>query len=303
MKVLTAMLFPLLAAVTLQSANVQHAANEPANPTVEIADRYLQLAFAENDEVAATAMVTEDVLFMDPTTEVWGSPASTGVRGRDAFLALQKSWGIEEISYDTTTRLVSGTHSLHAGRLSYKLEGQPLIRDVPFITMLRVREGAIVSRLDFGDYDDIALKAPVDSSELSGIAHEYLAAYEKGDLDTMGGLLSDQAVFVDVHSDDLGAGEPVQGRAGITGRIGEQRAEIRGLDFELSPFITSLHHVVFVGECELETKAHTRAQGEFLKVRFPLWIMLKVVDGEVVEHRDFAGLDDLRAGLEGADGD
>ena len=93
----------------------------PANPVAKIADAYLDVAFSVEGLDKSGTYMHKDITFIDPTAEVWpGGVASKGIQGRDRFIALQKSWGIVESSFEPSGGFESGAFALRVGKLSWK---------------------------------------------------------------------------------------------------------------------------------------------------------------------------------------
>jgi ketosteroid isomerase-like protein len=265
-----------------------------------VADRYLQLTLQERDMESAAELLGDDFRFQDPTVEAFGpDPIIAGIEGKETFLSIQKTWTVSESSFDVSRSFTSGSHVLYAGKISWRNGDGPMIEGVPFATFLRVRDGKIVSRLDLGGYDRVVPGADLSiPEETLGIATEYLEAYGRSDFGPVGDMLAEEAVFVEVHADDWGGGQPVEGRAAVLAHLGEAHRGIENLRFDMEPFLASGHHALFVGECSFE--ATPEGADAKVEVTMPIWVMLEVRDAEVVEHRDFSGFDHYAAAMEAA---
>ncbi len=279
------------------SADESPGAKNPAteNPVAKIADAYIAATLVDRNLERSGALLHDDVSFIDPTAEVWGpGPAAKGVRGREEFLALQKSWKIESSSFELITGFESGPYALRMGKISWKAEGAPAFENIAFAMMLKIEEGRIRSRVDFGDYDELIPGVPSNTEELKAIGLEFLEAYGSFDAGTMGELYTDTVRFTEVHPQ----GVTVQGRAQVLAYLKAVNAGITDLQLKLEPAVVSYQHVLYTGSARFEFDTNgPDAPGGARPVEVPFWVLLKVVDGEIVEQRDFTGLDHLAACL------
>ncbi len=274
----------VLTAALIASCQSSNTADVSPSSTSVVADRYIELLTTERDQDAAVAMMSEDVTFIDPTAEVWGGTLGNGVAGRDVVDALQKSWGVEQMSYEVAARMVTGDHALFSGKLSWQITGAPMVKDVPFITMLIVRDGEIVARKDLGDYDELVLGEKADTTAINKVAAEYIEVYGQHNIPAMEKLLAPDAVFIRAHSGDDGADQEIRGAAAIAQSLGDTELDYSVSEFSLKRFISSYRHVVYVGECRVQKSL---ANGSTSGATMPLWVSLKVVDGRIVEQQDY----------------
>ncbi len=135
--------------------------------TAEVADAYFK-AYIELDWDALEPYLAEGASFADPTAElVFGNPQT---QGREAIMAkFRKGYaGIKEMHFDRDRVIHSGNLALYEGRLGWTLhfrDGNVLNSEMPYVAIIRVEDGKVVSHLDYGDYSSFiagvqALKSP-----------------------------------------------------------------------------------------------------------------------------------------------
>lgn len=256
--------------------------------TAAVAEQYVAANFQERDLGRAGALLAEDAWFVDPTGEVFGGPLASGVRGREAILDLQRSWRVEGSSFAVALEFVAGEYAVRAGTLDLRYPGDAHVEDLPFATLLCIRDGAIVERRDYGDYRQL-VKAPEVEPELERIARSYLEAYFGRRFAELEALQAEGVVFQDPTAAMIGGGRRIEGRAAV--RANFERAFTGSLAFAFEPVCSFFfqHHAVAAGTCTFSfSGAALGLEVERADFELPLLVALEIRDGEVVEHRDYA---------------
>jgi limonene-1,2-epoxide hydrolase len=116
------------------------------------------------------------------------------------------------------------------------------------------------------------------------VARAYLEAYETQDFETLAGLYAADARFVDPTSFDVPDTTPPidwQGPEAIL--AGLQSWGVVEVDYQIDRSFTASGRTVFDGS----VTAVFANDGEAVRYLFPIVTIVTVVDGQVVEHRDY----------------
>lgn len=122
--------------------------------TSKVAGAYFA-AYVALDWDALEPYLADNASFSDPTAElVFGNPPT---EGRDAMMAKFRTGyaGIEEMHFDQDRVIYSGNLALFEGRLGWTLhlrDGNVLKSEMPYVAVIRVDDGKVVSHRDYGDY-------------------------------------------------------------------------------------------------------------------------------------------------------
>ena len=184
---------------------------------------------------------------------------------------------------------------MRAGRCGFSFANGSSVKGVPFATILRVADGAIVERRDYGDYRELASASPVEP-HLEDVAREYLAAYLERRFADLAELAGASLRFQDPTAVLIGGGRVVEGPEAVRAHL--ERAFQGSLSFELEPTLSFFYHrtALFAGTCRYAYAGRTLGLPvEKASFEVPLVVVLQVRDGEVVEHRDYAGYEDFQA--------
>ncbi len=272
-------------------------ADEPEKPVRPVAGRadvtrvtgqYHDLILARRlDETRA--LVHDDLFFIDPTADIFPGELSKGLRGADDIIALQKTWGTTPWSWERSVEFVSGNHAVAYGVLK-----PDATRVMPFVNILRVEDGLITERIDYGDYAGFTRtlesgQAGAGLQDVADTGRAYVAAYAAVDLDAIGGLLAEDADFQDPTTDIFGTGSEalITGRDAIVGNLRTSLVGLQDFTLEVQDAFFTPSHAVFITELSW---VHPQQQGSKLflaNIRAPLVIALRIEDGKVVSHRDF----------------
>jgi hypothetical protein len=122
------------------------------------------------------------------------------VVGRDAVIAMQRSWGLSGMDFDPAIGFEVGEYALRFGQLAVRYQGSEARFEFPFLSVHRVENGMLSERHDFGGYVGTLVATPelINRSESAlTVGKEYLKAYLEGDLATQTVLLAEQSWFRD----------------------------------------------------------------------------------------------------------
>ncbi len=288
-------LVPLAFATPLAPIAVSAAPASPAaDPAAEVSEveelthRYLHHTFGQRDVDAMMACMSDDVAFVDPTAELWGGPAARGVQGKDVLRKLVASWGIVESDFTVRHSFVTGPYAVYVGEAMWHTAGQAPVKDLPFCTILKVRDGAIVHRRDYGDYDRLFPQAAKREAELVERADRYFRAYREDDPRTMEGLLHDDAVYLDPTRAAVAEPLEVRGKYDILAMVEQAAGNAGDLQVDVRWSFASNRHVVY--ECLARYTmdgAEVGAPGSTFRLEHPVLHVLEFRDGLVVEHRRY----------------
>lgn len=115
---------------------------------------------------------------------------------------MQKSWGLVESHWGVDTTFTMGQYNLRRGVLTVRYQGSDQLIPIPLVTVLRVVNGRIAERTDFGDYLTPFGVPDLDQTTATtrDVAGRYLRAYLGGDVDTQTALAADDIQFQDPTS-------------------------------------------------------------------------------------------------------
>ncbi len=230
------------------------AAQETAD-TRTVTNTYVQLTFEQKYDDLLD-VYAPDAVFFDPTGDVFqGRIAEGPVQGAEQIIALQKSWGITKSWFDIQTVFTVGEYSLYRGTLTVSFEGSDAEIPVPFMTVLRVQDGHIIERTDFGEYiESFGLGDEFDANTESTreTAGRYLQAYLDEDIETQKELLAEDVQFQDPTSKVFGppSGELYEGADKLLARRKQIYANIQDFGLEVDDSFESFvanHHAVYMG--------------------------------------------------------
>jgi ketosteroid isomerase-like protein len=274
----------LLAGV-LVTALVVPAAVEGQQKTSEVAAHYLDLTLNQRFE-ELLEIYAPNAVFFDPTAEVFQGPVGQGpLRGAEAIVAMEKSWGIQGSQLDVAGTFAVGSFALFHGRFKVRYgASQPWI-EFPFVTVLGVRDGHVFQRTDFAEYVKafgLGDRFDADTERTREVAARYLQAYYDADLETQAELLAPDARFQDQTAQVYGpnAGQPMEGRETIIGRRRTTFQNVKDFGLDVDESFASNHHAVFIG-----TTHYTLANGA--RYKQPAVFVVEVRNNLVTHHWDF----------------
>ncbi len=124
-----------------------------------LADDYMQ-AYSEFDMKRLAEFYSDDAIFIDPTSEIWGDKA-VKMYGKEQIF---KRWEalflrFDKISaaYNVKTKYHSAGHSVYTGKVKFstvkKGEAETSTSCAFITTIISVKEGKVVEHRDYFDYD------------------------------------------------------------------------------------------------------------------------------------------------------
>lgn len=223
--------------------------------TREVSLRYLELDAALALDSVRT-LLSPDMSFRDPTGDVFQNEFSGApLVGADAFLEVQRSWGLEEVQFEPDVSFFVGEFALHRGTYSARFEGGREWVHIPFVTVHRVQDGRLTERRDFGEYiQSFGLGDQFDenSTWTEVVADQYLAAYTGGDLDTQAILMADDVFFQDPTAQVFGppSGQLFEGKEALLTRRAQIYQNVSDFSFDVASRFYANHHAVYMGHVE-----------------------------------------------------
>ena len=269
--------------------------------TASTAAAFRSRVLEQRDFEAGLELVAEDVLFRDPTAVAFDPRLEAGVRGRESVFRLMQSFGLESAELDPATHFHAGPFAVSFGELT--TNGGTGMNHAPFLTVLRVREGRVVARTDYGDYDAFAppaaridgVKAQLDHP-LVLTALAYLEAIADRDAETAASLLHEDARYADPTSVALGRETGAKGRAAALDCL---RSTTSPQGFEVDELQRFFHgkHAVFHGTYEASFSLGEGEDAKTVACAVPFVTVLKIEHESVVEHVDYVGYDAVHVAL------
>ncbi len=247
----------------------------------EIALAYEELTLNQRyDELLAA--YAPDVVFWDPTADVFEGPVGAGpVRGAQAIVALERSWGVDAFDLDVRRSFTSGSVTVIQGTLGVRYGPAAPWIQLPFVTTLRVANGKVAERTDFAEYiESFGLGDDFDANTEStrDVAARYLKAYLDMDFEGQDALLHDDAEFEDPTVPR--GGGLLKGRDVIVDRRRATFQSVSAFGLDVDESFVANHHAVFIG-----TTTYTLANGT--PYAQPAVFVVEVKDGKVTRHWDF----------------
>ena len=216
------------------------------------------------------------------------------MHGAAAIVEMQKGWGIAESALDVDASFAVGRYALYRGTYRLRYAPSDPWTSIPFMTVLRVDEGRIAERTDFGDYiEAFGLGDRFDDATANTrrVAGEYLDAYLAGDLDAQRRLLAPDVLVQDPTAQVYGpgSGQLLDGADRVLAQRARTFQNVRDFDLRVTTSWVANHHAVFMGET-----SYTLAGGA--RYVQPAVFVIEVHDGKVTRHWDFV---DYSVGPEG----
>ena len=122
------------------------------------------------------------------------------------------------------------------------------------------------------------------------LAQAYINAYEAQDFDAMRDFMADEMVFIDPTSFDLVHVSEAANWSGPDATIaGISAWNIHSGAYRIERIYEAAGRVIFDGAFD----AHMATPDGVRTFRYPIVTIITVEDGQVVEHRDYTGLNDV----------
>jgi len=268
----------------------------------EVAQTFIDEVLVGRDMQTAARIFADDMLFTDPTTAVWGMPLAQGVRGKQAIIELMTGFNTATVVFAPNIQFSSGPYACFVGRLSMTNQ----LDKAPFMTLLRVEDGLIKERLDFGDYDQMMPpEVRIDGVDgqfdhpLVVTANRYVEAYGGRDFDTLAELLHEDATMQDRTAVKVGGGQRHEGAQAILTMLRRALGALKSFEIEVESSFFFQEHAVLAGSCSytLPGKALGLTVDE-AAFTHPLVTVLHVRAGKVIAHEDMADYDEFVEQLE-----
>lgn len=264
--------------------------------TERIAKAYIEEVIERRDFAAAEQLTKVNMSFIDPTTASMGMPLAEGIRGRQQILETMRGFNLERAELQPRYEFSAGPYHCFVGSFKSWAHGASEPTSLPFMTSLKVADGMIIERLDFGDYDALIPEARRIDGLGSDLEHprvlaaeEYLKAYQARDFEGMQALRTEDVVFQDRTAVRLGSGAAIRGNANVTRRF--QRTLGAGASFDLTLDYRFFHgdFAVFAGVAKTRLPgAELGLKQEFLEFSHALAIVLRFQGDRILRHDEFA---------------
>jgi len=272
--------------------------------TREVAEAFRDDVLLARDFEAAVHLCAPDFVFSDPTVGSYDPALSQGIRGRGPALEEMKGYGIRSASLALELDFTAGPYAVFYGRLS--THGASTVVDAPFLTVLRVDDERVAERTDYGDYDQLLpAEQRIDGlvtqrdHPLVKTAEAYLDAYARREVAELSALLRERATFHDPTAIVVGGGQIHSGRSEIAERLSQSFAETSDYRFAPSSRFFFGDHALFAGTSSYSVPgAPPGSDGDAVRFEVPLVVVLRIQDGLVVRHTEYAGHEDHLARLE-----
>lgn len=268
---------------------------DATSATRDIATRYIETTFAQRyDDLLQ--LYAADVSFIDPTADIFGpgSRALAGVHGSLNLVELQKSWGIVSSDFRIDTHMFVGEYGIFAGELNVTFQGgggQPAEFDVPFVTVIGVSDGQVVSRTDYGDYRSmVGADVSRATARTDSVARAYLAAYLEQRRDEMAAISSSEITFQDPTARVFNprVGRPIHGLDAVQANFDEAFGSIEQFEMTVDRSIVANHHAMFLGQIRFSMRGQDLgSSADLVHFEHPAIIVITVEDGVVTHHRDY----------------
>jgi limonene-1,2-epoxide hydrolase len=284
----------ILAVLACVAVTATQGRAQESRDVATVAQRYMDLTLTGRLEEAG-ALYATDLFFIDPTTDVFDFELAMGVEGPEAAIEVQRSWGIDHMEQAEIRRFVSGEHAVFYGPLTVTYRSGSTSGPLPFVTILRVRNGLIQERTDFGDY--VGYTGRLDRGEVGAAggakartARAYMQAYSDMRVESWHDLYGSSPVFQDPTLAAFGnGGDAVQTGADaiIAWFIENMQSQ---LAFELSiedQFYTPSHAVFLTTVRSVVDGASMGGRDGPVEALVPMVTALTFEDGKIVGHRDY----------------
>ena len=248
----------------------------------------VSLSFLEDnggaDYNAAREHMADDLVFEDPTGDVFQGPVAQGpVVGADAFVDLQKTWGIVRSDFVPDVSFAVGEYAVHWGmNVVTTAQGE---YSIPFATVHRVVDEKVTERMDFGEYIiSFGLGNGFDdaTSWTQVVADQYVQAYFDRDFETQATLASENVWFQDPTARVFGpqSGKEWHGKEPLMDQRRRVFAQISDFGMDVDRALYANHHAMYMGTI------HYTVQGGRMFEQDAL-IVVEVKDQVVTRHWDY----------------
>ena len=119
--------------------------------TEVVADQYLD-AYTGGDIETQAVIMADDVVFQDPTAQVFGPPSGQLFEGKESLLARRKQiyQNVGSFSLDVASKFYANNHAVYMGHVEYTAGGREYRQ--PAVFVVEVRNQRVTRHWDFVDY-------------------------------------------------------------------------------------------------------------------------------------------------------
>ena len=166
-----------------------------------------------------------------------------------------------------------------------QFEGSESWYTIPFVTVHRIVDGKVKSRMDVGEYiQSFGMGTGFDDvmSSTNQVSKAYLKAYLDEDFEAQASLMEESIEFQDPTASVFGPdwGAAIVGRDALIQNRKRVFESISDSNFEVEDEFVSNHHAVFMGYV-----MYTAGDGQHFKQ--PAVFVIEVREGKVTRHWDF----------------
>ncbi len=141
----------------IQSFGLGDGFDDSTTWTEIVADQYLS-AYTGADLDTQNVLMADDVVFQDPTAQVFGPPSGQLFEGKDSLLArrAQIYENVGAFSMDVASSFYANHHAVYIGHVEYSAGGSDYRQ--PAVFVVEVRDQLVTRHWDFVDYSVGALE-------------------------------------------------------------------------------------------------------------------------------------------------
>lgn len=273
---------------------------ESASTAGSVAEHYRRIDFDRKlDQVGA--LMAEDMRFIDPTAEVFGMEIAGGIRGREAIVATEATWQLETIAFTKRYGFSTSRWDVVAGPMVVD-GGRPF----PFAQILRIEDGKVQERIDYGDYGGFTAavsegRAKDELARTAAVAERYVAAYVLDPNGMAAELAEDARLYDPIGHDQDPSQTPaeVRGRDEIRDWYGKSAQTVERFELEIEGRLFSRNHAVFTTWAKGSVRTRdVQKRPKSVEMSVPLVIALEIRDGKIVRHDDYWDVDSFQQQLE-----
>lgn len=135
----------------IQSFQLGSGFDENTTWTEIIADQYLA-AYTGGDVRSQHVLMSEEVVFQDPTAQVFGPPSGQLFLGKGSLLSRREQiyQNIGDFSLDVASSFYANHHAVYMGHVEYTANGSHYRQ--PAVVVIEVRDQLVTRHWDFVDY-------------------------------------------------------------------------------------------------------------------------------------------------------
>lgn len=269
---------------------------------------WLKVALPPTRDLSKLAkLLDKNVLYHDPTAEVYGSRRAGEVRGRQDVLELLGSSKVQGGSFEVRKRFIANEYAVLFGDLELVLPAWARRDDAPLVSIsgataivLRIRKGKIIEWITYADHVSRiramakhvpSLGGKIDEerqNDLEKTARTYLSAYSRQDLKAMIRCYGETPRFWDPTASLFGMGEALVGKDVIRATLATAFAPVLEMKIEPTRAFFSHRTAVFLSQAEWSTAGSALGlKSKSVSFAVPMMTVLRIEKGKVLEHLDY----------------